>query len=312
MNGSLKVFLHGRAIVSDVMGIPKNMRSLLLIYLLTFTRFCFGQNLELVETDDEKYYRVLKDSLAVNLNYPDGRYKTFATDTTRKPSQVFHLKDGMVDGPYLELATWGWIYGTYSQDSMWTFLTAPNDTTYMIGTWRKYYYALEYSTQDIFIFPYDSNGVFAEVWRFYNGHIAREALFKKGFGLEKETYWDFETNKISKQVINSGNGNYYQSITYENDSISNVLIKQNGVEINMDLNYELCEDKPCIDIEFYSEPSDMNNIPMATLTIDGNKTLTDFVDVKKQISVRENGDRSLSIQYVTKNGKSKWKKIKVK
>jgi len=191
-------------------------------------------------------------------------------------------------------------------------LTAPNDTTYMIGTWRKYYYALEYSTQDIFRLPYDSNGVFAEVWLFYNGHIAREAIFKKGFGLEKETYWDFETNKISKQVINSGNGNYYQSITYENDSISKVLIKQNGVEINMDLNYELCEDKPCFDINFGKDGSDNEYLPIAKLTTDSNGIMTVFTGVKDQVLILENRGESISIQYVTKKGKRKWKTIKVK
>lgn len=288
------------------------MRLLLSIYILTFTNFCFGQDFNLVETETEAFYKVLKDSLDLNLNFPDGRYKIFLTDTHNLPSNVFYVRNGSVDGPYLELTSGGWTYGNYSQDSLWTFLTASDDTTHKIGTWRHHIYGIGVSIGDKYKMPFDTNDRFTEIWRFHNGQMARKATFKKDFGIEIETYWDFESNQISKQTINSGTKIYYQSITYKNDSISNVSIIQNGLEFNLNFDYRFFLDEPSFNIQVYSDDWARTDLPITTLTINNSKTLTDFSDVKRQFFLRENVDGNISIEYITKNGKRKYKTLKVK
>src|SRR5690554_4951792 len=162
------------------------MRLLLLFYILTLTIFCVGQDLELVKTEKDTFYAVLKDSIDLDLNYPDGRYKIFRSDTNNLPSNVFYIRNGMVDGPYLEFNKNSWTYGNYFKDSLWTFLTNPKDSAFKIGTWRTKYAFLGYSgkydnystIEDKFKMPFDNNGKFTETWRFYNGQIAREATFQ--------------------------------------------------------------------------------------------------------------------------------------
>jgi hypothetical protein len=160
--------------------------------------------------------------------------------------------------------------------------------------------------------PFDSLNTFKELWHYHNGYIAREAIFQKGFGLLKETYWNFETKEISKQTINSGTKNYYQSITYVNDSISLVSLVQNGVEININYRYPICVNEPCQNIQIYSENWERSDLPMTSLSIDSTKTLTNFSDVKRQLFMRENKDGNITIEYQTKSGKRKYKTLKIK
>src|SRR5690554_577583 len=115
------------------------MRLLFSIYMLTITTFCFGQDLELIKTETEEFYKLLNDSIDPDLNYPDGRYKLFLSDTSKLPRHVFYLKEGEIEGPYLKLTKGSWTYGNYFQDSLWTFLTNYEDTTFKIGTWRTTY-----------------------------------------------------------------------------------------------------------------------------------------------------------------------------
>jgi hypothetical protein len=286
------------------------MRLFLIIYLLTLSHFSFCQEPELVEVEMETFYKVFEDSINLKQNYPDGRYKVFLSDTNRFPKHVFFLRNGNVDGPYLKLTSGGWTYGTYSEDSLWTFLTAPKDTTYKTGTWRHHIYTLGYSTTNVYKTPFDKNGIFIEVWRFHNGQKAREAIIRKGFGLEKETYWDFETNKISKQIINSGTVNYYQSITYENDSISNATFIQNGIETNIAFNHSYYTKKPSVKVDVYDENREIDHLPIAAMTIDSSLSVTNFNDLKNKVFIRSYSNGEIILEHLNKNGKSKYKKIK--
>lgn len=290
------------------------MRILLLIFILTLKTIGYGQNYEVVVTENEKFFKLIGDSIKPSKDYPDGRYKIFKTDTNKFPKHVFYLKDGSVEGPYLKLTPGGWKYGNYTNDSLWTFLTSSEDTTFKIGTWRHYANVLGSAFDDEYKMQYDSSGKFTEVWRFHNGRLAREATFKKGFGLIKETYWDFETNEISKQTINSGTKNYYQSVVYKNDSISYVLLNQNGIQIVVNFDYmpNFCSNSPCLDIAVYSDNWERTDLPMATMSIDSSKTLTEFRDVKRQVFMSEEEDGNIDIMYQNNKGKQKSKKLKIK
>lgn len=288
------------------------MRLILSIYILTLTTFCYGQNLDLVKTETESYYTILIDSIDLNLNYTDGRYKAFLSDTNEFPTYVFNVIDGKVDGPYLNLTLGGWEYGNYSQDSLWTFLTAPDDTTFKIGTWKHHIYgagAIGY----IHKIPYDTDGNFTEIWQYYNGKIARKATFKKGFGLKKETYWDFETNEISKQTINNGNKNFYQSIVYKNDSLSYISLIQDSVSVTIDYNSDsyFCKDKPCMNIRLDYVTDDYKEESIMDIELNGHEKIPWFRNARNDLSIIElNGN--LLIEYTNKKGKRKSKRIKLK
>ena len=116
--------------------------------------------------------------------------------------------------------------------------------------------------------------------------------------LIKETYWNFETKEISKQTINKGNKNYYQSTVYENDSISYVSLFQNGLKIVINFNYMpySCENPPCTEVSVYTD----NYIPMASMSIDSTKTLTDFDDIKRQIFFSEDKDGNIQVRGLKK------------
>jgi len=282
--------------------------------MMSITTFGFGQDLELIKTETEEFYKLLQDSIDPELKYPDGRYKVFLSDTNNLPSHVFYLKKGNVEGPYLKLTPGGWIHGNYSQDSLWTFLTAPEDTTFKIGTWRHHIYGLGYSRNYNYKMPYDSSGNFTEVWRFHNGQIAREASYQKSFGLKIETYWDFETREVFLQTINKGNKNYYQSIVYKNDSISYVSLKQNGIEIVIDLECwpYFYENEPCTKVSVFTDNWDKVDIPMASISIDNSKVISNFNDTKRQIFFSEDKDGNIQVRYLNKKGKLKYRKLKIR
>ena len=98
-------------------------------------------------------------------------------------------------------------------------------------------------------------------------------------------------------------------MTYKNDSISFVSLSQNGVDIFINYEYPLC-DKPCVDISVYTDNWDRTDLPITTLLIDSTKTVTQYSDVKRQIFVNEHEDGSITIEYINKRGKRKYKRIK--
>jgi hypothetical protein len=288
--------------------------------MLIMSETSFGQGYDLIETETETYYRLLKDSIDPKLDYPDGRYKLFQSDTNRLPTHVFHIEEGNIHGPYIELDGARYTLGNYHKDSLWTFVTNPRDTTFKIGTWRNTYttisgfsgkYDNHTSVRQIFKMPYDTTGEFTEVWLFSNGQLAREATFQKGFGLEKETHWDFENNEIVEQTINSGNQNYYQSILYRNDSIASVSLIQRGIHLIIDFDYSFgCENRPCTNVSVYRAESEINGNSIVSMSIDSANTLTRFSDWERFIHLAEEDDGSVLISYPNKKGKRKRKRLK--
>ena len=294
------------------------MKLLLSILILTLSSFCSGQNFDLIKGKTEDFYKItLNNSIDLDIDYPNGRYKLFSSDSSKLPKYVFCIKNNMVNGPFLEFGNHIYTYGNYFNDSTWSFLTSPEDTTFKTGTWRTIYDNLGYSgnydnrsTKEIIHkMPFDSLNTFKELWYYHNGYIAREAIFQKGFGLLKETYWNFETKEISKQTINKGNKNYYQSTVYENDSISYVSLFQNGIEIVINFNYMpySCENQPCTEVSVYTDNWERNDIPMASMSIDSTKTLTDFDDIKRQIFFSEDKDGNIQVRGLNKKVKLKIK-----
>lgn len=290
------------------------MRFLLFIFSISFTISSFGQSPELIETQTEKYYKILlqDSSLNKNFKYPNGRYKIFKSNNSKLPLYVFHIKNGMIDGPYLELKSTEYTYGTYYQDSTWSFLYFPDDTTYKIGTWLTTYIHYSgltksynnYTSFEIeYKIPFDSNDTFREFWFYHNGRIAREAIFKKEQGIVSKTYWDFKTNEITKQTVNSKTQNYSHSIEYKNDSIIAFSVTQNGVEVYISY-YSLWEDSASINISVY-DSNGYDHIPFINTTIDSTKNVSYFGDMKRQFFLKESENGDLYLEYINKKGKRK-------
>jgi hypothetical protein len=299
------------------------MKAKLLIYFLSITICCFSQEYKLVQNETDTFYKVLIDSFKPNLDYPDGRYKLFQSDSNKLPNMVFYLQNGMVDGSYLELNKDYWKCGTYFNDSLMTFLTAPDDTTFKIGTWKTthaFYSSFSksydnYSTIiDHYKMPFNEKGQFTEKWEFYNGQTARIAIFKKGFGLIKETYWNFETNNVFKETINSGTSNYYQSIVYKNDSIESVWLIQNGIEIVIDLNSvnNWGQHNKCAEVSIYDNDNKTLRLPITTISVDSSKTLNEFSDFKKRIFLKKDNEGNTKVIYPNQIFKKRYKTIEVK
>jgi hypothetical protein len=297
------------------------MKIKLLVYLLSLTSYCLGQNYYLVDNESEKYYKVLNDSFNPNLKYPDGRYKLFLLDSDTLPNKIFNLKNGKVTGSYLELNQTYWKYGNYLNDSMMTFFTSPNDTTFKIGTWKTTYSLYSsfsksydnYSTLvDNFKMPFDNDGQFTEIWEYHNGQIARSATYVQGFGLKKETYWNFETNDIFKETINSGSSNYYQSIVYKNDSIKSVWLIQNGVEIEIDFNSKNNWGEPkCAEVSIFENNNNTVLLPITTISIDSSKSISRFSYLEKRISIQKDKDGNTNIIYPNRLRKKRLKKLRI-
>lgn len=294
------------------------MKYTLSIFFFVTSTFCNGQIFKLITDNQDTFYKIiLNDSLNLQTNYPDGRYKIFLSDSSKLPQFVFNVLGNNVNGPFLNLNKGEYTYGNYLNDSTWSFITMPNDTTFKTGTWRtclKLYSSYENNYYrscftSLYSFEYDTNGYYNENWFFHNGNLARSATYKKGIGLVNETYWDFETHTISEQTINSQTKIYNHTITYKNDSISFVSVSQNGVDIFINYNYPFC-DNPCVDISVYTNNWDRSDLPITTLLIDSTKTVTQYSDVKRQIFVNEHEDGSVTIEYTNKRGKRKYKRIK--
>lgn len=290
------------------------MKFSLSILISVLTTFCYGQNFNLIDSGTESYYKITIDSIDLDRQYPDGRYKIFQSDTCKAPSFIIHLSNGKVHGSYMKLKSCSWTIGNYESDSLWTFLNDPKDTTFKIGTWRNYICGLDIYETTQYKLPFDSNGFFKETWQYENGKTAREAIFKKGFGIQKETYWDLETNRIKKQTVNSGTKNFYQSVIYENDSISYVRLVQNGMEVSINFkNWAFIGEKaPSLFIAIDKEQEGGLTKPITAISIDSNETITNFRDVKRQIIFSENEEGNIEIQYRDKKGKLKYKTLKVK
>lgn len=284
------------------------------ILISLLATFCYGQNFNPIDSETERYYRITIESIDLDRQYPDGRYKIFQSDTGKVPTFIIHLRKGKVHGPYLKLKSCSWTIGNYESDSLWTFLNDPKDTTFKIGTWRNYICGLDIYETTQYKIPFDSNGFFKETWQFENGKTAREAIFKKGFGIEKETYWDFETNRIKKQTVNSGTKNFHQSVTYENDSISYVSLFQNGMEVSINFkNRAFAGEKgPSLFIAIDKEQVGGLTKPITEISIDSSETITDFRDAKRQIFFSENEEGNIEIQYRDNKGKLKYKTLKIR
>lgn len=295
------------------------MKIFLLIVIVSISTLCHGQHFPFIHDANAGYYKILnKDLIDITKKFPNGRYKIFESDSSKIPQYLFNIKENMVSGPFLELDGAKSTYGNYLNDSLWSFLKSPDDTTFKIGTWKTIYCFRGLSGrndncnsfQSLYKIPYDSTNTYKEQWYYYNDSLAREGIFQKGFGLKMETYWDFETRKIIKQVINTGNKNYYYTIIYKNDSIASVSLKQDSTEIY--INYQPDLMQKSIEIQICCESKKGYELPVTFFTIDSTKSMTRFNDDQKTIYMYEDQDGNVKLRYRNKNGKSKFKTLKIK
>ena len=285
------------------------MKLILSLFILTLTNYCSAQSFDLVKGEHEEYYVFsVSDSFDINVEYPNGRYKIFSSDSLPRPMFVFYLSENMVNGPYLEFKKGGYTYGNYYNDSTWSFLNAPNDTTFKVGTWRFISSSLGYSTDEIYQVPFDTDGLFTETWYFPNGQLARKAIHQKADGIIKETYWDYDTGEVSRHSVNARNHSH--EFRYSHDTLDFVALKSTGIELQIDYDCRFCSDSSIV-INAYSG-DDLSSPPITTLTLDYSTTgRIQFRDLKKQVFMNSNKDGNILVQYKTKRGKVKFKTLKI-
>ena len=292
------------------------MKTIFTIILFSIIVVCKGQNYTFINEPNEIYYKIVgTDSIDLSKSYPDGRYKYFESIDSQRPRYIFQLKDNNVSGSFYEEYLHKTTYGTYLNDSVWSFIKNPNDTSFKVGTWLTKFcffssYTGLYSNCSSFIemyqIPYDSNNQFIEQWFVYDGQLAREAIFIKDFGLLKETLWDNKTRKIYKNVINTGNDNFYQSITYINDSIAYCEFRQNGITTQIDFKTKSNLDKH-VDIALYNDDSDHE---VGRMIINESNSVV-FYRSNGQIFIND-VDGKVYLRYLNKRGKLKFKRLRIR
>lgn len=203
------------------------MKKLFLIPFFIHSLIGFSQTYKFVEDDKNPYYVLdWNGKLDLSVPYPDGRWIIYDSNDTTRVRYHFQLKDNMVHGFFARYENAIAEYGSYYKDSLWTFLTNPEDTTFKTGTWRTRTMVSDINFPDkSYPHYYDTNGIFRETWLYQNGTIARDAYYKDSFGLTDLSYYDFD-EKLTLKTLNSEQ----QSITttYSNDSITSISISQNG------------------------------------------------------------------------------------
>lgn len=285
------------------------MRLILSLFIFTLTAHCSAQDFDLVKGEHEEYFALsVLDSFNTNIEYPNGRYKIFSNDSLPRPKFIFFLSENMVNGPYLEFKKGGYTYGNYYKDSTWSFLNAPNDTTFKIGTWRSSISSLGYSMDEIYQIPFDTDSLFTEIWYFPNGQLARKAVHQKGFGLIKETYWDFKTGKVSHQLEFNESSSYM--FNYEQDTLNFVSIDRKGIEVQVDYKKSRFYAEDYTRINLYDTRQFNNGLPFSVLHIDSSRNVAHFEDRARQIFMDTDEDGNILIRYLNKNGKQRFRKIK--
>lgn len=286
----------------------------LLIIIVAIPIFCLGQKYELVDLDNESYFKIHVDSVDLSFNYPDGRYKIFESDTSDKASHIFHLNRSKVHGPYLKINGCSFTIGNYQSDSLWTFLTNPDDTTFKIGYWREHKCGFDINKDHLYKTPFDHHGFFRESWLFSNGNKAREALYNEEEGLIQEDFWDFDSNKVWKQITYSKSNNYSFSIVFKNDSIGSIYLVQNGLELIVDFDYNLLQDTPLLYLEINNADSSSGgfSFPIANLSVDSSKTVENYNDMFRRINLKKNEDGNIQFIFYPENQRWKSKVFRIK
>jgi hypothetical protein len=288
------------------------MKYYLTLILCILSSLLFSQEFEKIINKTDTFY-VLKnsDSLKLNIKYPNGRWKIFEKpDSLKDLKFVFEIKDNKVWGPFLELAKGHYTYGNYYKDSLWTFLSNLKDTTFKIGEWLTYIYALDISIADYYKIPFNNDSIYNELWYFFDGKIAKKRVHKKGVGIIEETFWDYETGNISKRTINKPNYSLIEK--FNNDSIAYFSIKQNGVLVSNDFHCPICSSKNCFDFSIYKvkNKSSYNDTLITSVRLDSLNNLSLFWDIKNQIFLTYKKDGGVIIEYINKRGKRKFKILK--
>jgi hypothetical protein len=73
----------------------------------------------------------------------------------------------------------------------------------------------------------------------------------------------------------------------------------------MNFDVQFLQNKNALDLDIYKENSNSGDLPIVTLSIDEDKSLSRFSDIERQIFITEKNESSVDIEYQTKKGKRK-------
>lgn len=179
------------------------MRNILILLFCLHNFFSQSQDFEVINEDGNKRYQIGIDKLDyISKTYPDGWWEIHDSFDRDRVLYFVNIENNKIHGSFIDLTGNGKTIGNYYKDSLWTFLTAPEDSTFKMGTWR-------YTLSDILLpdefysIKYENDSLRSVIWNFYNGTIGREARYRKGFGLTDVIYYENKTNRIiSKEEKN--------------------------------------------------------------------------------------------------------------
>jgi hypothetical protein len=205
------------------------MKYSFLITILFFNFLSQSQDIELINEDGINRYKIAIDKINYSSeNYPDGWWEICDSIDHNRTLYYVTISNGIINGPFINLTGARRYFGNYYKDSLWTFLTAPDDTTFKMGLWKMS--VSEITLPDKFYeIKYENDSIQRVTWNFQNGKPMREAYYKKEFGLVELKYYDKSSYKLTyKREIKE---NYTITTDYMGDSILSMSITQGGISI---------------------------------------------------------------------------------
>lgn len=282
------------------------MKTAGIILFIFLTLNIYGQSYRKITTNNETYY-LLTEIVSSNFkpNLPDGRWKIMNSGDSMQNEYAFHLKNNKVNGPFFYCNKYGtYCYGNYYQDSLWTFLFNPEDTTFKTGYWIKIVYGRFPELNHTYRIPgYDSSGLYTENWLYFNGQRCFQRTYKKGFGLTEEIQWFSKTNQMESHLIMTPN--YSVCIKYtENDKIESVTIKQGLVYSNLIV--------PDLIVESNISVFDSSGAPITVVSLDSNNKVSGFRDNSNKLDLQYHNNGTIDLNYKNKKGRWKNKRVRIK
>lgn len=277
-----------------------------------FPILCFGQVYKNTGTGPESYTKLILNSTdSIPRDLPNGRYKLDLKLDGVLHQYAFHLRNGSVSGPFNHIvdSTWHY-YGNYLNDSLWTFISDKNDTSFLVGRylmWNPYDNRVSHTTYSPYKIPFEDD-IYLDTLMYYNGVIASIAEYTNNLGISKETWWYPDG---SKKSFNEKTKNFDIEIEFKNDSIFHTYLTQDSVTFYNSLgnvNY-LNSQTDVFATEVY-----VSNILNSIFKIEIDKQTKEFSDLTiGNENVRlVNSSKGILIIYTNKRGKRKQRMIKNK
>lgn len=287
------------------------MKYLMLFLLLIIQIFAYSQPFKKDSDAGGEFYRLsLHDTTSLNQLIPDGRWKVFENDSI--VCYQFHVIANKITGPYYRRFGCTNINGNYLNDSLKTFLSNPEDSTFKIGIWQqKNICDMPIWSENDFGIPFNTkDSTFTEKWIYNNGNISMIRIHDKGRGLLEEKYFYYDTGNLR---FHKSNKEQYSIIESYNElgKLTFLALENADLKLDWDLYNDTTRYSPKhVSLNFKND-SVYKELYDCTIDLDENNRVTGFYDRFGPVQYHIY-KKSYSLYYDNRKGKRKIKYIRRK